>query len=88
VRVGLAPRSAARLGRFVHQLDVRPELERFRANPVPCAVVGCTTDTMTPTSHCRELAELIGAEYGEVDAADGHIWPVTHPDLLRAVLSR
>jgi pimeloyl-ACP methyl ester carboxylesterase len=87
-RIGLAPRSAARLGRFVHQLDVRPEVDRFRANPVPCTVVGCTTDTMTPASHCRELAELIGAEYGEVDAADGHIWPVTHPDLLRAVLSR
>ena len=88
VRVGLAPRSALRLGRFVHQLDLRPELERFRANPVPCTVVGCTTDTMTPSSHCRELARLIGAEYGEVDAADGHIWPVTHPELVRSVLSR
>jgi pimeloyl-ACP methyl ester carboxylesterase len=88
VRVGLAPRSALRLGRFVHQLDLRPELERFRANPVPCTVVGCTTDTMTPASHCRELARLIGGDYREVDAPDGHIWPVTHPDLLTAVLSR
>lgn len=88
VRVGVAPRSALRLGRFVHQLDLRPELERVRPNPVPCTVVGCTTDSMTPTSHCRELATLIGAEYGEVDAGDGHIWPVTHPDLVRAVLSR
>jgi pimeloyl-ACP methyl ester carboxylesterase len=88
VRVGLAPKSALRLGRFVHQLDLRPELERFRMNPVPCTVFGCTTDTMTPSSHCRELARLIGAEYGEVDAPDGHIWPVTHPELVRAVLSR
>ena len=87
VRAGLAPRSALRLGRFVHQLDLRPELELFRANPVPCTVVGCTTDTMTPPSHCRELAALIGAEYREVDAPEGHIWPVTHPELLRAVLS-
>ena len=87
VRAGLAPRSALRLGRFVHQLDLRPELEPFRANPVPSTVVGCTTDTMTPTPHCRELAELIGAEYREVDAPDGHIWPITHPELLRAVLS-
>ena len=86
VRVGLAPRSALRLGRFVHQLDLRPELERFRANPVPCTVVGCTTDTMTPTSHCRELAGLIGGDYREVDAPDGHIWPVTHPELVTAVL--
>jgi pimeloyl-ACP methyl ester carboxylesterase len=88
VRVGLAPRSALRLGRFVHQLDLRPELERFGANPVPCTVVGCTTDTTTPASHCRELARLIGGDYREVDAPDGHIWPVTHPDLLTAVLSR
>jgi pimeloyl-ACP methyl ester carboxylesterase len=88
VRVGLAPRSALRLGRFVHQLDLRPELERFRAYPVPCAVVGCTTDTMTPASHCRELAGLIRGDYREVDAPDGHIWPVTHPELVTAVLSR
>jgi hypothetical protein len=64
------------------------ELEPFRANPVPCTVVGCTTDTMTPTSHCRELAALIGAEYREVDAPDGHIWPITQPQLLAAELSR
>jgi pimeloyl-ACP methyl ester carboxylesterase len=88
MRVGLAPRSALRLGRFVHQLDLRPELEPFRADPVPCTVVGCTTDTMTPVSHCRELAALIGADYREVDVPDGHIWPVTHPDLLMAALSR
>lgn len=88
VRTGLAPRSALRLGRFVHQLDLRPELEPFRANPVPCTVVGCTTDTMTPTSHCRDLAALIGAEYREVDAPDGHIWPITQPQLLAAELSR
>jgi len=88
VRVGFAPRSALRLGRFVHQLDLRPELQEFRGNGVTSTVVGCTTDTMTPASLCRELAALIGAEYGEVDAADGHIWPVSHPDLLRAALSR
>jgi len=88
LRVALAPRSALRLGRVVHQLDLRPELDRFRANPVPCTVVGCSTDTMTPSSHCRLLATLIGAEYVEVDAPDGHIWPITHPEMLRAVLSR
>ena len=88
VRTGLAPRSALRLGRFVHQLDLRPELEPFRAQPVPSTVVSCTTDTMTPTAHCRELAALIGAEYREVDAPGGHIWPVTQPQLLSAELSR
>jgi pimeloyl-ACP methyl ester carboxylesterase len=86
-RVAVAPRSAVRLGRTVHGLDLRPEVDRFRANPVPCTVVGCTTDTLTPASHCRRLAALLGAGYGEVDAPDGHIWPITHPRLLAAALT-
>ena len=86
-RVAVAPRSALRLGRTVHGLDLRPELDRFRANPVRCTVVGCTTDTLTPSSHCRELALLLGAAYREVDAPDGHIWPITHPRLLAAELT-
>jgi pimeloyl-ACP methyl ester carboxylesterase len=84
-RVVLAPRSALRLGRVVHQLDLRPELDRLH---LAAAVVGCATDTMTPASLCRELAALIEADYREVDASDGHIWPITHPELLRAELSR
>ena len=87
VRVAAAPRSALRLGRTVHGLDLRPELDRFRMNPVPCTVVGCATDTMTPSAHCRELAALLGAAYREVDAPDGHIWPITHPRLLAAELT-
>jgi pimeloyl-ACP methyl ester carboxylesterase len=87
-RVATAPLSALRLGRAVHALDLRPELEAFRANPVDCAVVGCTTDTLTTGAHCRELAAALGAAYREVDASDGHIWPITHPQLLTAELSR
>lgn len=87
-RVASAPLSALRLGRAVHRLDLRPELEAFRADPVDCTIVGCTTDTMTPTSHCRELAAVLGAAYREVDASDGHIWPITHPALVAAELSR
>jgi pimeloyl-ACP methyl ester carboxylesterase len=86
-RVAVAPGSALRLGRTVHGLDLRPELDRFGVNPVPCTVVGCTTDTLTSSSHCRELATLIGAAYREVDAPDGHIWPITHPRLLAAELT-
>jgi pimeloyl-ACP methyl ester carboxylesterase len=88
VRVMTAPWSALRLGRTVHQLDLRRELEQVRSDPVECTVVGCATDTMTPTSHCRELATVLGADYREVDASDGHIWPITHPQLLTAELSR
>jgi pimeloyl-ACP methyl ester carboxylesterase len=83
-----APVSALRLARTVHGMDVRPELERFPADRVPCTVVGCVTDTLTPPAHCRALATALGAEYHEVDAPDGHIWPITQPQLLAAELSR
>ena len=87
-RVARAPVSALRLARDVHGLDLRPELERFDVGRVPCTVVGCSTDTLTPPGHCRELAAALGADYCEVDALDGHIWPVTQPHLLAAELSR
>lgn len=86
-RVARSPLSAHRLARAVHDLDVRPELGEFDAGRVPCVVVGCSTDTLTPPDHCRELAAALGADYREVDAPDGHIWPVTQPELLAAVLS-
>jgi pimeloyl-ACP methyl ester carboxylesterase len=87
-RVATAPVSAHRLARSVHGLDVRPALERFDVDRVPCTVVGCTTDTLTPPAHCCELAAALGADYREVDARDGHIWPVTQPQRLAAELSR
>ena len=86
-RVALSPISAHRLARAVHRLDLRPELGEFDLERIPCLVVGCSTDTLTPPAHCRALAAALGAEYREVDAPDGHIWPVTQPQLLAAVLS-
>jgi pimeloyl-ACP methyl ester carboxylesterase len=87
-RAAAAPWSGLKLARTAHQLDVRPELERYDANRVACTVVACATDTLTPPAHCQELAAVLGAEYREVDAPDGHIWPITHPQLLAAELSR
>jgi len=86
--VAVAPLSALRLARAMHGLDLRAGLERFDAARTPCTVVGCTTDTLTPPAHCRELASALGADYREVDARDGHIWPVTQPQVLAAELSR
>jgi len=86
--VANAPLSALRLARSVHGLDLRTGFERFDADRIPCTVIGCTTDTLTPPAHCRELADALGADYREVDARDGHIWPVTQPELLAAELSR
>ena len=87
-RVATSPVSALRLARAVHGLDMRPELVRFRRGRVRCTVVGCSTDTLTPPAHCRELADALAADYREVDAPDGHIWPITQPRLLAAELSR
>ena len=87
-RAASAPVSARRLARTLHGLDLRPELGRFDAKRYHCAVVGCTTDTLTPPAHCRALAQALGADYREVDAPDGHIWPITQPALLAAELSR
>ena len=86
--VGVSPLSALRLARSVHGLDLRTGLERFDAHRTPCTVVGCSTDTLTPPAHCRELAAALSADYREVDGRDGHIWPVTQPHLLAAELSR
>src|SRR4029450_218862 len=47
-RVASAPVSALRLARAVHGLDVRPELDRFRADRGDCSVVGCATAPLNP----------------------------------------
>jgi pimeloyl-ACP methyl ester carboxylesterase len=77
-----APRSALKLAQTVHGLDLAPELERIRAGGVPCTIVASASDELTTCAHCRALARALDADYRELDAADGHIWPVTHPELL------
>jgi pimeloyl-ACP methyl ester carboxylesterase len=77
-----APRSALRLARTVHGLDLAPELERIRASGARCTIVACARDELTTSAHCRALASALDADYREIEAAEGHIWPVTEPDLL------
>jgi homoserine acetyltransferase len=50
-------------------------------------VIGCSTDELITPAHCRRLADLLGASYREVRAPDGHIWMITHPELLAAELA-
>jgi pimeloyl-ACP methyl ester carboxylesterase len=83
-----APRSALRLARTVHGLDLAPELERIRASGVRCTIVGCASDELTTGAHCRELATALGADYREVQAGDGHIWPITEPERVAEELRR
>jgi pimeloyl-ACP methyl ester carboxylesterase len=85
--MGSAPRAGLRLAREVHDLDLTAELERLRALGVPCTVVGCSSDRLTTCAHCRRLAGLVGADYHELEAPDGHIWAVTQPRRLERVLT-
>jgi pimeloyl-ACP methyl ester carboxylesterase len=87
VNTVLAPRSALRLAAEVHDLDLTRELGPVRAQGVPCTVVACTEDGLATPEHCRRLAALLDAEYRELDSPDGHIWPVTDPERLRAALA-
>ena len=83
-----APRAGLRLARTVHGLDLAPELERIRASGVRCTIVACAGDELTTSAHCRALAAALEAEYRELDAAEGHIWPISEPNRLAEELSR
>ena len=81
-----APRAALRLARDVHDLDLTPELRQLHAQGIPCTVVACSSDRLTTCAHCRRVAELVGADYRELEAPDGHIWVITQPGRLEREL--
>jgi pimeloyl-ACP methyl ester carboxylesterase len=80
-----APRSAMALARAVHGLDLRPQLAAVRRLGIPCDVVGCVGDTLTPVSHCRRIAELAGGRYREIDAHGGHMWMLIEPAAFASI---
>jgi len=86
-RVARAPRAALRLAREIYALDLRAELASLRHAGVPCTVVAAVTDTLTPTGHCRRLAELAGGEYRELIVTGGHVWFLRSPALHRRHLA-
>jgi poly(3-hydroxyalkanoate) synthetase len=83
-----APAAALALAHEAHDLDVTSELVALRSSDVPCIVVAARGDRLTTSEHCRRVAELLGCDFRELDARDGHIWPVTQPELLRRQLER
>lgn len=83
----VAPRAALRSGRAAHDLDLTPELEGIRESGVPCTVVACANDDLTTAAHCRQLAAGLGADYREIEAPGGHIWPIVAPELLARELT-
>jgi pimeloyl-ACP methyl ester carboxylesterase len=82
----LAPRATFRFVRAVRDLDLRRELELVRGAHVPCEVVGCAGDTLTPVGHCKRIADLAGARFREVSASGGHMWPLIEPAQLVALV--
>jgi pimeloyl-ACP methyl ester carboxylesterase len=79
-----APRAAWRLAAAVRGLDVGDALARL---DVPTVVVGCRTDTLTPSAHCRRIASLARATYREVDALGGHMWMLADPATFASSLA-
>ena len=85
-RVLAAPRAALRLAREVHALDLTLEMERVRRSGCPVEVVACASDTLVTPSHCRRQAHLLGANYRRLALHGGHMWMLTAPEQLAAVL--
>jgi pimeloyl-ACP methyl ester carboxylesterase len=82
-----APHATLRLARHVHQLDLAAALEQLRAHGIPSTVVSCTTDRLVTCTQCRQFADLLAADYRELEAPDGHIWLITRPERLEHELT-
>jgi pimeloyl-ACP methyl ester carboxylesterase len=81
-----APLSTLRLARAVRALDLRTELAAVRRRGIPCDIVACVGDTLTPTEHCREIARLTGGRFRQIDAAGGHMWMLFEPAAFASLL--
>jgi pimeloyl-ACP methyl ester carboxylesterase len=81
-----SPRATWRLARAVRALDLREQLLLVRRQGIPVDVVACAGDTLTPVDHCRQIAQLSGGRYREVDAAGGHMWMLVEPTAFAALL--
>lgn len=82
------PRAEIRLARTLRRLDLSHEMRALREAGIPATVIGCRTDTLTPPQLTRRFAELLAAEYRELDLDGGHVWMFRRWHLLRAELER
>ncbi len=85
--LGAAPRSALRLARTLERLDLSAEMAVVRAAGVPVTVLAADTDSLVPPASCRRAAELLGADYRELDVDGGHTWMYGHWARLRQELA-
>jgi pimeloyl-ACP methyl ester carboxylesterase len=86
--VARAPRASCRLVRALRRLDLSGEMRAIRAAGIPVTVVGCPTDTLVPPAQAKRMAVLLGATYTELEAAEGHVWPIARAELLAAQLGQ
>ncbi len=72
-----APRAALRLARSLRELDLSRDMRAIRASGIEAEVVACATDTLVTPAQCRVAADLLGAEYRELELDGGHMWMLT-----------
>jgi pimeloyl-ACP methyl ester carboxylesterase len=82
------PLAAARLARTLRRLDLSPHFAAVRAAGVRSTVIGCKSDTLTPPVLTRRIAELLGADYRELDIVGGHAWMFGAWDVFARELGR
>ena len=82
-----APRAALRLAQTLRRLDLSGQMQRLSRRSVPVEVVGCSSDTLVTPGHCRAAAELLHAEYRELDLPGGHMWMLDAWPQLAELLS-
>jgi pimeloyl-ACP methyl ester carboxylesterase len=85
--VASAPHAALRVALEVRRLDLSPTMRTLAAAGVPVTVYGCTTDTLVTAAACRQAAELLDAEYAELELDGGHMWMFGRWPELRQVLA-
>lgn len=81
-----APRCALRLARAVHGADLSAEMAAVRRAAIETTVIGCATDTLVTTDHCRRAAALLGASYQDLPLDGGHMWMLRRWPVLASVL--
>lgn len=72
-----APRAALRLARSLRELDLSRDMRAIRASGIEAEIVACATDTLVTPAQCRVAAELLAAEYRELELDGGHMWMLT-----------
>jgi pimeloyl-ACP methyl ester carboxylesterase len=69
-----SPGGTVRLIRTLRGLDLRQQMARVREAGTPVTVIGCDTDSLITSAHCRSAARFLGGSYRELRLDGGHVW--------------